>query len=174
MPDIDLSYPPKGSYKQVIDTIVKDLFTAEEGRLGKNITELIKLNNNVLGRGLDGFLWNGDWFTAPGTPPSRGERKSLHHSLDGQMRAHALDSDMVQNDKQMIMQLIYKIMLASTSPQLLRDSLPNSVVNLLPGLKKIERIDQSGACFPPGSRDRREFDRIAPKIDQYAAGKFFY
>lgn len=174
MPDIDLSYPPRGSYKAVIDTIVKDLFSAEDRRLGQQIGNIIKQNNEALGMGLDGFLWDGDWYTAPGTPPSRADRKGLHLSLDAVMRAHKLDSDMVQNDKHLVSQMIFKVMKASQSPQTLRDSLPNCVVKLLPGLRDIPRIDEPGVCFPPGSRDRKQFDTIAPKLDQYAAGKLFY
>lgn len=163
-----------GSYHRVITTIVDDLFAPETKRLNKNIGELVKRNNQLRGQGLDGFLWNGDWYAIPGLPASRGEKKSLHIELEDAMRAHKLDADMVGRDKHQISQILFKVMSASMTVQVLRDSLPNSVVNLIPALKAVPRVNEEGCCFILGSKERKQFDKIAPKIDQYAAGKFFY
>lgn len=169
-----VSADPKGSYFAVIQRVTADLFTPETTRLGKNIAELVKLNNQALGMMLDGFLWEGDWYTAPDTPSSRSPKHSLHRSLEDRMYAHIRDADTVETDRHKVSQILYKVMLASKTPQVLRDSLPNSVVDLLPNLKEIPRVEQPGCCFAPGSNERKQFDKIAPKLDQYAAGKFFY
>jgi len=164
-----------GSYHKLILHVVKDLFTAEEERLKKSISDLCQMNSQAYGRPMLGFLWEGDFYAPPNTPVNlRAERRSIHESLEDRVRDHVRDATIVAYDRHQIQQVLFKTFSACTTLQQMRNALPNCVTKLIPALKDLERTDEPGCVFPLGSRNREQFDKIAPKLDVYAVGKLFF
>lgn len=172
----DVELPKEGgSYHRLILTIVKDLFSAEEERLAKNINELCAANSKAYGRAMVGFLWDGDFYAPMGVEiRGRFERRSIHESLEEECARHIADAGVVKFDKHQVQQILYKTMTACRSLQDMRNALPNCVTKLIPRLKDMPRTDEPGCVFPVGSRERKQFDKIIDKLDIYAAGKLFF
>lgn len=166
---------PGTSYFKIIQQMLGDLFVAEERRLDKAIANLIRQNNEAKAVSAAGFLYQGDFYTAEGFQQAMGASKvTLHDSLTDQIDWHIKDANTIANDKQQIGQMIYKLTQGCTTLQEIRDTLPNCLAEMIESVKNIPRHSEPGCSLSSDVRGSRQFEKILPKIEMYAACRLLY
>ncbi len=163
------------SMYKLITHLLKELFVAEKRRLDKNVADLIRKNNELLGVQHAGFLYYGEYYTATGFKNMASKEKvTLHDSLTDKIKWHIQDSKTIADDERLIGQIIFKITDPCTTLQDIRDSLPECLATMIPALAKLPRHNIEGWSIRQDTRATRQFNKLLPKIEMYSAARLLY
>lgn len=166
---------PGSSYFKIIQQMLGDLFAAEKRRLDKAIANLIRQNNEIKSVSAAGFLYQGDFYTAEGFQQVMGAQKvTLHDSLTDQIDWHINDANTIATDQQQIGQIIYKLTQGCETLQEIRDTLPNCLAEMIETVNKLPRHNEPGCSLSSDIRGSRQFQKMLPKIEMYAACRLLY
>ena len=175
-----LKMPRKGSsYYQLIRQFLEDLFVAEKRRLDKSIGDLIAANNEVRGVQASSFMHEGEVYTstnftvAPGAGGA-GQRPILHDSLVKKMEFHLRSAKRVAEEKQLIGQIIFKLLSPCEELQTMRDTLPDCLAEMIPALRTLERQGEVGCSISNDTRATKQFNDLLERIEFYAAARLIY
>lgn len=170
----------KNSY-QWIDAIIAKLFSAEERRLDKRMEALNTSNNIARGKTSYGFIHMGKTYIPKSVQQlSRVNKRStalapVAFSLLDEARSFTTDHTMVENDKQEIRQLLFKMLHVCNDTQEVRNSLPDAIVNLFPELSQLKRTLVDPCYYVQlDPRTVALYHRLVPKIEMYAMGHLLY
>lgn len=161
---------------EFIGLMMEKLFEAEERRIDRSIEELDRQNREVKGHKTYGFMHQGKVYMPKNNPniaDHRG-REALAFTLHKQGNLLVKDIRVVADDKQMIEQLVYLLIKDCESVQAVRDTLPESLVNLSDELAQYTRLSQEGYTLEGDERAQRQFLKLKDKIDFYTATRLIY
>lgn len=164
---------PVPSHLKIINHLISNLFTAEDRRLKKALEILCKKNEEAYGKQLDGFLFQGDFYTPAGIAKHPKFKKVLHFSLNEEMSFYYSDFKCIERDKERIQQMLVKLVGKAETLQMMRDTLPDCLATMLPALNEYNRQGDVG-CTLENQRDRDQLKQILPKIEMYSVTRLIY
>ena len=159
--------------KALIDSFVARLFEPEGRRLQKIVNDLDRQNSEVRHDRAYGFMWLGRMYFAEGAPTRRTSYPSLDFSLRNEGNALVKDRKQVEEDKTMIRQIMYLLIKDCPDLQSIRDSLPDSLVELSEELMRLPRLRPAGFSITD-ERQLGQYKKMIDKIDFYAATRMMY
>lgn len=177
MDDLNVQMPKKGSsYYKLIQKFLEDLFVAEKRRLEKSISDLIRANNEVKGQQAAGFLYYGEFYTAPGFQQMGNivGKSNLDDSLVDKMEWHLKSAQRVATEQRLIGQIIYKLLDPCETLQEMRDTLPDCLSEMIPALKNLPRQNEPGWSLRGDTRASTQFEKLRDRIEFYAAARLIY
>lgn len=160
---------------KLLDACVAVLFKAEERRLDKAVEVLDTRNREIGGHKPQGFLLQGKLYRQKSaTLIATAGIKPLAYELTEDGNKFLKDRNEIDKDKQLIKQILYKLVEPCQNIQEIRDTLPECLVGLIPELSKIERRFAKGFFAPKDERFRRQYEAILPKIEMYSVTCLLY
>lgn len=173
------SYDPT-SYP-LIEQIKRGLFEPEKRRHTRMIDQLVEQHSEILNDDLQGFIFNGENYIHTDARIRHRSYRMLAWSLVGDMETFLKDKRQVELDKDQIGQMLLKlqrhVMNAGTGSEFelqeQRDALPDCLLRFAPQLQKFERRYNIN-FFLRSDRDRRQFEKILPKIEMYSVTGLIY
>lgn len=158
----------------LIQYILKTLFAAETRRLQRNIDRIHLLNQEVSKQQTDGFQFQGKFYRWSQTAAGGSRGPTLHLSLWWEIQAHIADEEQIEQDRAEIQQTLFKLIEPCTNLQDVRDGIPDCIADVLP--QEFAGMERMGS--PIGAlnhiRDIRQYNRVLPKIEFYAAARLLY
>lgn len=162
------------NHRILLNQIVAKIFEAEVNKHKEEITLLVDKNDNLLGRRTDGFNHLGDNYGRNGTivlncPP-------LALELVPEISKLLQFKKAVEFDRQVIHQVLVKLIQPCHGIGDIRDTLPECVVQLHDWLREnYPHRTREPACSIQGNeRDMRLYNKYLPKIETYCAMRLFY
>lgn len=178
MDDSELIKMPhkNSSYFKLIQLLLSELFVGEKRRLAKSVTDLINANNELKGEQAAGFLYMGEYYTAEGfRVMGAGTKKlTLHDSLTQKADWHIRSAQKVADEERLIGQIIFKLLMPCQTLQEMRDTLPDFLAEIIPALKKLPRHNDVGFSLRDDTRGSRQFEKLLPRMEFYAAARLIY
>lgn len=167
---------PKTSQAAVwTDQVIDSLFTAEKRRLQNWIDRICLQNQEALGgEPLAGFLYQGKWYRHSSVGVGKFQKTQLHFSLNGDMNSYLSDEKITTNEQQIVHQAIFTILRHCYDLQDLRDSLPDCVADCFPELTRLGRTRDEAFTIADDERAKRQFAKVRPKIELYAATRLIF
>lgn len=156
-----------------IDGVADRLFEPEARRLQACVNRLDASNAEILRERVYGFQWKGSLFLASGANSRPKRYPTLDFSLRKEGDRLLADQAAVQDDKQMVKQTMWMLLRGCESVQDVRDSLPESLVELSDQLKAMPR-KQEVAFMLSDERQIRQVKAMMDKIDFYSATRLMY
>lgn len=156
------------------------LFQAEVRRLGAWKDKLIKLNNEAKNKQLAGFLYKGKWYQTSGLPNGRYEKVPLTFTLGPEMEKYLADENHIKLERQVIGQLLSRLLSPCTTYQDMRDALPDCLAECVPSIRQLSRTREEAwplrDVIEAASYERslRQYEKLKPKIEMYAATRLIY
>lgn len=161
--------------KELIDRILSDLFSAEERRLAACVEDLVRKNKAFYpDKPHDGFIFYGEVFDTPGLVNGRRTRVSLSRKLEGEMNDFIKDRNTVDLDRKLISQTLFAILKPCSSPQDIRNALPECLVSSLPEYKFMPRTQPEAWTLAGDARQKMQYEKYASKIEFYSAARLLY
>lgn len=161
----------------VIHDLCDLLFEAETRRLDTTVKQLDQSNREIKGNSLHGFIHGGEIYR-PSNAPVRATRTSdyptLAFTLCNDAEAFVNDSKTLKADRKLIEQILFKLLYQCNDIQEVRDSLPECLVQLVPGLAKMPRKCTEGFIIRHDPRAHRQYLAVLPKIEFYAMTRLIY
>lgn len=158
-----------------LDALVNKLFTAEERRLDKIVETLDRRNREIGGHKPQGFLLQGKLYRPNNTILiAKTGIKPLAYELTDDGNKFLKDRIQIDQDRQAIKQILYKLVEPCQNAQEIRDTLPECLVSLVPELSKMERRFAKGFFAPKDDRFVRQYEAILPKIEMYSVSCLLY
>lgn len=162
--------------KDWVDLLTNALFVAETRRIGGIIAELTNQNNMQKKTDAIGFRHVGETFTIPGMKRmGRSPIPTLSFTLSKEGNDLLKERRVLEMDKSLISQVLFKQLYQCNTIQEVRDSLPDCLVALIPELAKIPRnmIDPLW-INRNDERAMTQYRKILPKIEMYSVGQLLY
>jgi hypothetical protein len=166
------------AFKVLTDLMVK-MFEPEERRLQAMLDRLIEQNQEVMPAStgaMCGFIFNGERHIHSRYPGYPGTLlPGLSFGLNDPMDAWLKDKAVINQDRDLIQQTLFKCVFNWRDGQDFRNRMPDAVVPLLSdGLQLLPRTVpfEEATCLK--DRDRRQFEKILPKIELYTAVRLIY
>lgn len=173
-PDNSMPAVNSSMYK-LIRFLQQELFVAEKRRLDKTVADIIRANNREKGVSAAGFLHMGEYYTASGFQQvGNAQKYPLEQSLVDRMDAHLKDAETVAIDEQQIGQIIFKLLDPCETLQAVRDTLPECLATIIPALNPLTRMNEPGDSLRHDTRASKQFEKLLPKIEMYAACRLIY
>lgn len=158
-----------------LDALVSRLFAAEERRLDKAVESLDQRNREIGRHKTQGFLLQGKLFRQKSaTLIATTGIKPLAYELTEDGNKFLRDRNNIDQDRQIIKQILYKLVEPCQNGQEIRDTLPECLVSLVPELSRMERRFAKGFFAPKDERFQRQYEAILPKIESYSATCLLY
>lgn len=162
---------------EILDEILSYLFQGEYRRLGAWVNRLVRENAEAYGdSNLQGFVHNGVVYkpTDLKLPNQAVKRRGLHPSVMPTMDAYLRDVYLLMNDKAFIRQALFKVIDGCDNPQELRDALPNCLADAVACTRGLDRRGEMAFTIRDNARAMRDFEKILPRIEMYAAARLLY
>jgi hypothetical protein len=166
-------------FNNAIEGILDRLLKGEKRRLSTKIHELSQMNSMKLGitpsiQDLGrGFRYLDEVFVVIGS--KGGNLPSLHFDLRNEGDELIRDRDKFYNDRQMIRQLLVKLLYSCETIQHVRDSLPDCLLQYGPeDLRTLPRIDSVESRIGSDTRLLNQYQKILPKIEIYSVSGLLY
>jgi hypothetical protein len=132
-------------------------------------------SNAMQGGSPDGFRHMGLVHThLTGAARSRGNYGKLQSELVPQMDALAVERKIMTDDRDRISQALFLVLRGCQSAQDVRDALPNSLKDLMPQLKGLERTRPEAFTLADNPRSYTQYMKLREKIDFYVAARLLY
>lgn len=157
-----------------IKRIIKALFAPDDRHFASWIDKIAKKNQEILGPQTHGYLYMGVFYK-PSDYPYRGkpkEVKVLHPSLSSQMDDWLKAKAAVEHEKALIRQTLSLVLEPCQTIQDIRDSLPECLIETIPELTRMERQREPAFTLSNNVRAMRQYEKILPKMEEYAAARF--
>lgn len=169
-----------GNIYPFIHTILQSLFSAEERRLKNFIFKMNERNNEALGQNFDAFAYQGKVYRCT-TLLGRVRSPTLHHSLQSDMDVYLIDAKAIEDDKEAIKQLLFRLLEPSGFTghfdQDIRDAIPECVIDTInshfPEIACLPRMRQP-AFNLNHERDFKLYEKVLPKLEFYSAARLLY
>lgn len=162
--------------KEWVDMLVTTLFVPETRRIGNAITELVKQNNIQKKISAIGFRHMGELFVVPGMKRmDKAPLPTLSFTLTNEGNALLQEKRILDLDKSLISQVLFKQLYQCNDLQEVRDSLPDCLIALIPEIAKIPRKMPDPLWINRNDqRAMNQYNKILPKIEMYAASRLLY
>lgn len=164
----------------IINQIIKTLFASEDRRLSSWIDRMCRRNREAYrdtlpnANQLQGFIFNGVFYRPSDVQGPISGRKALHASLWSEMETLEKDKKIVATERDFVRQTLYALLDPCSTDQDIRDALPECLVDTLPQLKRLERTRQPAFTIEGNARAVRQYEKMLPKIEVYAAARMIY
>lgn len=165
----------------IITHIIATIFAPEDRRLAGWIDRMCKANKEAyrpelgpIAGQLQGFIFNGVFYRPSDVTGPISGRKALHMSLWGEMETLEKDKKFVDTDKQFVQQTLYSLLDPCQTEQDIRDALPECLINTLPTTSRLPRTREPAFTIEGNDRAMRQYLKILPKIEVYAAARMIY
>lgn len=165
---------------QWIDAIMEKLFAAEARRIDKMITELNRQNSEIKKKPLFGFMHLGQRYVpyhckATAAALRRQPMPSLAFELLPEASRFINDVTKLEQDKDQIKQVLFKLLYQANNLQEVRNSIPDCVAALVPEISKLERtIVDPTWLIRNDERALKQYHKMLPKIEMYAMSRMIY
>ena len=169
---------------QWLDAIMERLFAPETRRIDRMIESLTERNSRAKGKTTYGFIHLGTVYISESNKPLyrafHGKNKNnpvpaLSLELAREASTFVNDVTKVNNDKDRIRQVLYKLIYQANSKQEIRDALPECVVQIMDGWKDMPRTMNDCAWLIRNDwRSVRDYEKMLPKIEFYAMTALIY
>ena len=160
------------SYRLLINDLVGRLFEAEFTHFKHQVNTLIDDNNKLLGVLLDGFQDNGVNYGRDGNIVF--DCRPLHRDLRARLNQLLSFRKTVELDRQLIHQILVKLVQPCQTQQDIRDALPECVVSLSPWLHMHARTREPAWTIQENPRDIRQYQKALARMETYSAMRFLY
>lgn len=157
--------------------IVQLLFEGDSRRMDKALEELVSANDRLNNTPPSaGFMFNGEFYMRANATkaPMHGERRVLHEDLWDQMMEYLKDVAALIMDVHMINQMTHRLVGKCQTEQDLRDALPDSMVMLSDTLNALPRTRPVAYTLEGDERAQRQFAKVKPLMDTYAATRLLF
>jgi hypothetical protein len=162
----------------IIHSIADKLFEAEERRINAMIVKLNQQNKRLSEAKVDGFLYNGQlYMPKQGSLLVLGVNQSkvpLHISLHSEMDKLAKDDKIVRDDRSFIIQTLFILLSPCVSKQDIRDTLPECIVDCAGDLQRLSRTREPAWSIQHNPRAIKQYHKLLPKLEIYAAARLIY
>jgi hypothetical protein len=165
----------------IIQHIIKTIFASEDRRLTSWIDRMCKRNQEayrIESKGqmvpVQGFIFNGAFYRPSDITGPISGRRALHGSLWSEMESLEKDKKLTDSDKGFIQQTLYALLDPCKTDQDIRDALPECLVSTLPQLNRYERTRSPAFTIEGNPRALRQYLKILPTIEDYAAARLIY
>ncbi len=166
------SEPKKNTaFYRIIQHLIKQLFEAEERRLGVDLQKLIDKNNYAYGEKRDCFLYQGNLY---GKAVKGMQTRVIHFTLAKEVAEHIADRNVIQRDRERIQQVVFRAIDPCESIQDLRDALPNCLALMLPATANLPRMKPEGHSLEHDHRAKKLWDVMLPRIKMYSSARLIY
>lgn len=162
-------------------TIITEMLTAvfqpEYRRLAAWVDRICKQNREAYNDpDLIGFIYNGQVYKplAVDAAVTAIKRRGLHSTLTDSMENYLRDIGALTRDKAYIAQSLFKLIEPCENLQDVRDALPNCLCDALPALNGLSRGREEAWTIAGDPRAQRQYAKILPQIEMYAAARLIY
>lgn len=158
-----------------IQALSHTLFQAEDRRNTRSVDELFQSNRRIIPNHGDGFTFSGEVFR-PSHAPTRGKLfyTPLHPSLTGDVLAFLADRDSVRQERKLMEQIFFKLLVPCMTSQDCRDALPDCLQDVLPSIQLLSRTRPEAYTLTGDERAIRQYEQIFPRIQFYSAVRLIY
>jgi hypothetical protein len=165
-------HPAFSLVKQITNT----LFVPEDRRIKKLQEALIEQHDEKTKSTHKGFVYLGELYIHTKAARQHMTYPMLEFSLNPQMEVILADMKNVDQDKTLITQTLFKLVYQCNDLQEQRDSLPDCIMHACPpGISRLSRVMSSPEwILKTDQRALRQYRKILPKIEMYAAARLIY
>jgi len=157
-----------------ISAIMKALFEKEQAYLSKQGVDLIT-RNSELGGTPDGFRFAGVIHTQlVGAARGRGNYGPLDDALVPEMFNIKSQKETMEFEMVRIKQALSLVLRDCQTPQDVRDALPNSLKNLIPGCAGLERTRPEAFTIVSDEKTYSQYMNLREKIEYYVASMLLH
>lgn len=163
---------------RVLNALMAKMFEPEERRLQTALDRIAEQNQEAQAGVIAaafGFTFNGERYLHSRHSSYPALLATLDFSLNDPMDKWLKDKAATKQDQELIQQTLFKCVFNWRDGQDFRNRMPDSVVPLLgDGLQQLPRTVpfEEATCLK--DRDRRQFEKILPKIELYTAVRMIY
>lgn len=158
--------------------LMEKLFEPDQRRLSGVILQMNRANRVLMQSSVDGFRYMGQCFVPKDGKFIRvGHVKGLpelHDEFYPQMEQWCKDAALIQTDRAMVRQTLYRLLDGLSHDQDIRDALPECLVSLVPYLTKLERTNEPGFNLKGEAMAYRQFQKMVEKLEIYSAVSLFF
>lgn len=162
----------------LIHSIADKLFEAEERRLNALIVKVNQENKRLSKSKVDGFLYDGQLYMPKlGSIVMLGVNQTkvpLHNNLQGEMGKFIQDHKKIKDDRAFIIQTLFILLSPCISNQDIRDALPECIVDCAGDLQRLSRTREPAWSIQGNLRAIRQYNKLLPKLEVYAAARLIY
>lgn len=156
------------------ESLIKTLFANDLNRLAEWVDRMIKKNNECCGITSYAFLYNGSVYRQSNVVGRIDAPRLMHVSLMDEMEAFLKDKAIIDEDQAYIRQSLVNLFDPCETLQDMRDTLPECLVICLPQLQPMARTRPAGFTIESNPRAMRQYLRILPKMEAYAAARLIF
>jgi hypothetical protein len=162
----------------LISFLTSRLFAAEGRRLESDLQRINTLNKSAMQVVVDGFLFMGRFYRpTTGTVLVGGKdtpKTSLAFSLHDEMEEHMKDIASIAEEKKLIEQTLSALLNSCHSDAMVRNALPECLVNCLSYLSAHSRTKEAAYTIQDNPRALRQYLKILPKMEIYSVTQMLY
>lgn len=180
------------SPRQLIDAILSTLLTNEENRLTRWLDEIVQSNSEAYHEIRHGFLYEGDAYrpsdfvgakaiqmrmpfgrikqVLPQTVPLR----IIHPDLEPTIQAYRKDRAMIDDDRQLMSQTLFRLIDPCSTQQDIRDALPDCLTDTLGSAAKLPRRNEPAFTIADDPRAMKQYLKALPKLQSYSAARLLF
>lgn len=155
-----------------LEQTVDKLFEPEERRLNDLVIELDQANREIKKYTVPGFMHAGEVYVPKGKQRPKSV-PSLAFTLSRQAAQFVTEHKIVEDDKQLIMQVLWLATKDCETVLDVRNALPETIVNLT-SLKEHPRLNEDGYTLKGNERLYNQYLAMRDKIDVYWACSMIY
>lgn len=158
----------------IVDHAVVSIFQAEE-EYQKQVFEKILIENQALGGTIGAFKYRFEVFgLIPGKQAMKMDIKRLDTSLEDKIERYLKAKKQMLKDITKVRNGLAVVIAKCRGAQAARDALPDTLVNLIPELRDIERISEEGAILKEHPQLRKQFETAVNLSIDYQARRLIY
>ncbi len=154
--------------------IIKALFANDERRLTGWVDKLITRHNEHLSIASHAFIYDGVIHRQSNVVGRIEGPKMLAIGLQPEMDALLRDKAIIDDDRAYIRQTLCALLEPCTHPYDVRDALPECLVSCVPSLSSYHRNREPAYTIQDNPRALRQYARILPKMEAYAAARLIF
>jgi hypothetical protein len=156
-----------------LSQFLEKLFEPEGRRLQQALDRIIDQNEELAPTGGKLGIWyGGERFVHSRAQAHFNTVPPLAWALNDQMDAWLKDKATIKQDRELIQQTLFKCVYGWNDRQDFRNRLPDCLIPLL-GSNLARTVPfEEAVCLNP--RDKRQFEKILPKIELYATTRLIY
>lgn len=160
--------------RELTVSLIRQLFEPETRQFRRQVDRLIDDNDALVGQPTEGFNYLGTNYGRDGRTGLM-NAVSLDPALMSRMLHLGKFVKQVEHEKQLITQIVFKLITPCSSVQDMRDALPECLVCFVDKWKThLKRTREPAWTIAHNERDMRQYLQILPKIETYSAMRFLY
>ena len=164
----------RDEYQTTVFDYIHDMFQQEEKRLGKVLRNIVIRNAN-LGGHPHAYIFNNNIYSIIKIYVLRGQKIApIDPSLEAEAAIYAAAIKTLDQDNKEIQAAVAVALQRCTTPQQIRDVLPETLIKNLPLFRGIDRQQEPGYLFHPASVQKRQFDQAMNLAANYWVNMLLY